>query len=103
MTTTGFFQDKTRGPTIFKDPDSTLDYTFDWNDWLDDGQTILSANATPEPNGVTKDQPEQISNGLVTVRVSGGLVGNVHGLTCRITTNNGQVDERTIYFEIIER
>jgi hypothetical protein len=32
-------------PTITKDPDATLDYTFDWTDWLDD----IYDNIAPPP------------------------------------------------------
>ncbi len=102
MSTTSFFEDKTRGPTIFKDKDEELDYSIDWNDWLEEEESILDFTLTPEAGGITKVQESQ-ANGIVTVRVKDGTLNNTHGLTCQIVTDNGQKAERTIYFQIIER
>lgn len=79
-----------------KDPDSTLDYTFDWSDWLADGETIASQTVDTE-TGLTEESIAA-SSSAVTVWVSGGTVGNQYSVACKITTDNNpaRVDERTI-------
>lgn len=88
-------------PTYTKDPDATLKYTFDWSDWLDTGETISSANITADA-GITIDSQ---SNDTTTAdaTLSGGTVGESYGVTCRVTTNGGQTDDRSITITIAER
>jgi hypothetical protein len=85
-----------------KDPDAVLDYVFDWSAWL-------AGNTPPE----TLAQHEVIvvgctllasmrADGKVTARIGGGTVGTAATVTCRITTNTGQVDDRTLTLKIKE-
>jgi hypothetical protein len=86
-------------PTISKDPDASLDYTFDWTAYL--------ANSSDTIASVTY----QLSDGLAQTRVlntetqarsyvSGGTLGTTASVTCRITTVAGRIDERTIFLKI---
>ena len=77
-----------------KDPDATLDYEFDWSDWLATGETIASEDVTVE-DGLTKGSVTE-SDGKVTVRLSGGTVNTRYSVACKITTSSGQIDERTM-------
>lgn len=88
-------------PSIIKDPGATLDYTFDWTDWLAlVADTIASYSVTVD--GVTKTSDARVG-ALVTVWVSGGTLGGVGSATCHVTTTGGRTDDRTIYFLIRER
>lgn len=90
-------------PWIRKDPSATLDYTFDWTDWLtENGDAIASYSVSVD--GVTKDTDSRVG-AQVTAWVSGGTVGDVASVTCRVTTNStpARVDERTIYLRIENR
>ena len=95
------------GNVIKKDPDAVLTYGVAWKDWLN-GRTLASAawivpdgltkgaesvNATPmtDDNGVSHP-----ANTVATVSLSGGTHGQSYTVTCRITTTDGEVDDRSI-------
>ncbi|WP_440207398.1 phage fiber-tail adaptor protein [Campylobacter coli] len=40
---------------------------------------------------------------MAQVRLSGGTVGTTYSVACRITTNTGQIDERTFRVLVQER
>jgi len=84
-----------------KDPDAVLDYQFNWESWLADGDEIESATVTPE-SGLTVDSTA-VTAGTVTAWVSGGTAGNTYDLTCHIVTTDGREDDRTIRIVVKER
>lgn len=97
-----------------KDPDAVLDYVFDWAgvtngsdnakvDWLSSGETITTHTVTVSA-GLTKDSDELInSNTSVRAWLSGGTAGIDYTVTCRVTTNQGRTDDRTITVSVLER
>jgi hypothetical protein len=88
-------------PTIAKDPQATLDYSWDWLPWLSEiGDAIAGFSVTSA--GITVESASRIG-GIVTAWVSGGTVGRTYGLTCRIDTDGGRRDERTIYLQVRDR
>lgn len=88
-----------RGLTLDKDPDAVEVYRWDFSQWLD-GEVISSAQAIAEaPLVATVDS---FTSTTVDVRVSGGQVGKRLGVTCRVTSSNNRVQDRTIYFRIRE-
>lgn len=44
-----------------------------------------------------------MTDGIVTVWLSGGDTGSTYDVACRITTDAGRTDERTIHIRIRER
>lgn len=82
------------------DPDAQLDYAFDWSAWLAEGETI-TAHELVATDGITIDSDAEAS-GVVTVWVSGAIVPR-QKITCRITTNQGRQDDRTITLNVRER
>ena len=86
---------------FLKDPDATLDYVFDWTDWLADGETIASHDIDT-PTGITNEQDSEL-NGLITVWLSGGTAGSEYVVGCEITTSVGRVDERSIRLKVEDR
>lgn len=86
---------------FFKDPDATLDYAFDWTDWLEDGETISSHTITAS-TGLTKDSDSE-SDGIVTVWLSGGTTGTIYTLACKIVTSLSRTDERTVNIRCVDR
>lgn len=84
------------------DPDAELDYAFDWTAWLDDGETITSHTLVPT-TGITVDNSTEDA-GIVTVWVSGATPAkSLQRITCRIVTNEGRTDDRTMQFRVAER
>lgn len=84
-----------------KDPQAVLDWAFDWSRWLATSETISSATVTVQ-SGLTKDSQSNSST-AVTVWLSGGTSGNTYSVACRITTNQGRTDERTIGIRVTDR
>lgn len=87
--------------SISKDPDAVLDYSFDWSAWLDAiPDTIATAQCIG--TGITVNQSSIVGKKVVAW-VAGGTRGTTGILTCRITTNGGRTDDRSIYLKIRER
>lgn len=95
--------------TWLKDPDSVLQYKFDWapltngtgtSDWLDTSTSPIESISTYDlfidSPGPTVDA-SSISDGgtTVTVKLSGGVLPHTYSLTCRITTSTGQIEDKT--------
>lgn len=86
---------------LVKDPDAVLDYAFDWSAWLLDGETLLTHNATIESGDAVIDSSTQ-NNTTVVVWLSGGTIDTNVELRCRVTTNQGRTDDRSIILLIRE-
>lgn len=75
-----------------KDPSAVLDYTFDWSEWLGEGEVITAHAVTVD--GATLDSSGLVG-AVITAWVSGGTNGRVATVTCEITTNAGRTDQRS--------
>ena len=84
-----------------KDPDAVLDYKFDWSDWLASSEAISSYTITVA-SGLTKDSDTE-SGGVVTIWLSGGTAGTTYTVACKIVTDGGRTDERTIEIRVTSR
>jgi len=89
-------------PTILKDPDAVLDYTFDWTLYLDDIADTISSRTVIVPTGMTKVS-DSIVGKTVVVWLSGGTSGSKYQITCRIVTAGGRTDDRSIFIKIKDR
>jgi hypothetical protein len=105
MTETGFVE--LRGKTtIDKDANAILDYSFDWSSWLNVRgvlDTIDSYNLDLSGSTTAQIITHAAQAGVVTAYVSGGAVGETLKLRCRIVTNQGRTDDRTVYLQVGER
>ena len=84
-----------------KDPDAVLDWVWDWNEWLDDGETIVTSTFLTSV-GIVVDSTSNTTK-TATVWLSGGTAGQVYQVTNRITTNAGRTDDRSITIRVTER
>ena len=84
-----------------KDPSAVLDYVFDWTEWLATGETIESYVITVDA-GLTLNSDSE-SNGAVVAWISGGEAGKWYKVACKITTNAGRIDERTLHIRVENR
>lgn len=84
-----------------KDPDSTVDYTFDWTDWLG-GDTITAATVTPDAtSGVTVvGTPTWTGGKAVTCWLTGGILGATARVVCHIGTAAGRTEDQTLVLAI---
>ena len=89
--------------SFLKDPDATLDYTFDWSDWLTSPETINSI-VTDVPTGMTEESSSNTTT-TATIWLSGGIAGTEYTVGCEITTNSSpaRVDERSITIKVVQR
>ena len=87
--------------TFPKDPDSVLDYAFDWSEWLESGESISSHVITVD-DGITNDSSGN-STTAVTVWLSGGTAGTNYNIACKIVTGAGRTVERSITIRCRER
>lgn len=84
-----------------KDPDATLDWIFDWNDWLGETETITSVEFIADPGITIEDQGNTTKT--ATVWLSGGTEGQVYRVTCRITSSEGRIDDRSFTLRCTNR
>ncbi len=91
--------------TIDKDPNAVLDYTFDWAAWLTPIEDTIASVAwvVPAAAGSIEVESSTSTSTTATAIVSGGVVGQKERLTCRITTADGRVDDRSVFLKIKER
>lgn len=75
-------------------PGAILDYTFNWTEWLQQGETILTSVWSITPSLTLNN--EQNQSGVTSVFVNGGVVNKIYYLTNTITTSVGRTDSRTI-------
>lgn len=104
MTTENFVIDSRGRATMNKDPNSVLDYSWDWTEWLAatlDGDTITSHTITVAGGLVVNSSSHD--QHIVTAFLSAGTLGLRATATCRVVTVNGRTEDRTIYLYIRER
>lgn len=89
--------------SFLKDPDSQLDYKFDWSSWLETDE-VISSYVLTVPTGLTEVTSSN-DNDSVTVWLSGGTAGTTYEVVCRITTNSNpaRTEDRTMDFKVIQR
>lgn len=83
------------------DPDAVLDFVFDFSAWLGPSETITSQTVTAD-TGVTVGAVTQ-SAGVVTVWLSGGVLGSTVRVTCHIVTDQGREDDRSFRVNVVDR
>jgi hypothetical protein len=93
----GFTQQPDGRWLTYKDPDDALFYGRDLAARFP-GRTISSCNVAAS-DGVTAGAPT--TSGLaVSVLISGGTLGQVGSVTLRCVLDNGEITDRTLWFQI---
>lgn len=83
------------------DPEAVLDYSFDWTQWLAEGETITSYVVTVAA-GITSVIDSE-TDGVVTVWLTGGTNGTRYRIECLVNTSEGRTDERSFYVKVQEQ
>lgn len=91
--------------TLEKDPDAVLDFTVNWSDWLEPGETILAADIGVKQSLILNPEgrPTTIRPDSVSFWLGGGAPFTVYQVGCRITTDQGRIEERSFDLLVIER
>jgi hypothetical protein len=86
--------------TYTKDPNAVLDYSVDWNRWLN--TDTIAASEWIVPTGLTKVSDTNTTK-AATVWLSGGAAGQSYTVTNRITTAGGRAEDRSFIVKVEER
>lgn len=92
-------------PTIDKDPNAVLDYTWDWSEWLG-SDTINLAEVTVDTTLVLHSTTRDGAKVTAFIGGGAGSSGAARRVTCKVTTNNvpiPRVEFRTIHLNITPR
>lgn len=91
-----------------QDPDERLDWTRTWDDWLPEGDIIEACEWFVESDDddnsplVIIDEPgfeASFDDTSCTVWLQGGTLGREYQVTCRITTVQGRIKDKTFIIE----
>ena len=82
-----------------KDPDASVFYEWDFSRFLGSGETIASYTFPDFPAALTNVGDSETA-GVVRMQIAGGVLDESYNLTCRITTNAGQIEDSTINLPI---
>jgi hypothetical protein len=82
-----------------KDPDETVDYSFNWALKLETDAIATSTFALPD--GLT-EVSTSTEGRTTSIFVSGGTRGRIYRIVNTLTTTGGRTLERTIYVKIVE-
>lgn len=87
-----------------KDPQSHLDYSVNWSQWLADvpGDAIANMYVT-KTDGIAVTSQGIVGGDTTAVMAKEGVVGVVEEITMRISTTKGRADERTVKLLIRQR
>ena len=84
-----------------KDPDSKLEYGFDWSSWLASGETV-STSVWTVPAGITASA-ESTGTDSTKLTLAGGTAGTNYTVANKVTTTTGQIVERSFVLMVEER
>lgn len=82
-------------------PADNLDYAFDYTDFLQSGDHLLSATTSVSPSGLTVT-PAVVAGTQVKFWVTGGVSGTKYKITITTTTSAGRVKQDEAYVTIKE-
>ena len=81
---------------------ASLDYSFNWNQWLEAGEVIVSSTWVGEA-GITLSNNQNVA-GITSTFVSGGSAGELYKIVNTIVTSvEGRSDSRTITLSCKQR
>jgi len=86
-----------------KDPDATLDYSFDWGPWLGI-DTITASSWAIDKSGLSIIPASETFDDTTTrAFLTGGALNERYVITNQITTNGSRTDERSVEIHIKNR
>ena len=92
-----------KGMVVDKRAAVVKDWTLDYSDWLDTGETIADATAVPA-SGLTVQATNIVNTSTgVQIWVSGGTAGESYEITITVTTDSSpiaRVDEKILVVDI---
>ncbi|MFA5526804.1 MAG: hypothetical protein WC992_08260 [Acholeplasmataceae bacterium] len=81
-----------------KDPDELLDYSWSWQEWMPEGDSILNFVLTYDSDLILERSSQD--GDVVTAWFSGGVLDKDYEVLCQIETVDGRKAERTVTLRI---
>lgn len=83
-------------------PDEKKRYTFDYSEWLDEGETITATDSEVDNLTIPPLEVESLThdNTLATWYVSGGKHLDVYTVIIKVTTSAGQIKQDAITIKV---
>ena len=88
------------GNLFEKGKDALLDYTADWTSWL--GSDDIDTVSWIVPVGITETASSNNTK-IAIIWLEGGTLNVIYSVICRIVTDAGRKDDRTMLFKIVEK
>ena len=90
---------------MVKDPDTRIDYEFEWGAAYPDGQAVMASAWDCVPDEAGGVAIAAASHDLVktVVTLAGGIAGHVYRVNNRVTMSDGQIDERSLTLRVEDR
>lgn len=90
---------------LVKDPDTRIDFKFDWAVAYPDDQVIVASAwlVSPDEDGGLIVAAAGHDLMRATVTLAGGIAGRVYRVANRVTLGDGQIDERSATIRVEER
>jgi len=93
---------------VTKDPDSTIDYKFDWSLWLAETTTTTDTISTSAwtisgDDSVLTSSSESSTTTTATIWLAAGTAKETYQVTNRIVTAGGRTADRTMMVTVQER
>lgn len=88
-----------------KDPQSEVDFSLDWTDWLTSGELITGALWSIAPSDLASPTlgAAQSVGAVQSIFVSGGEAGSRYRLACQVETDAGRTADRSLTLRIMEQ
>ena len=102
------FEQTIQGLTIPKDTEAVLTYTFDWSQWLPEGDSLSSTEYTITARSNDPDPLIKVSEGIqdgtkTYVELSEGQVNKTYTVTAQVETVDGLIDRRSFRVKVQNR
>lgn len=101
------FENTLQGLTIVKDTEAKLSYTFDWSEWLPQGDSLASVQYSIQARVNDPDPLTKVSEGIqgakTYIELSEGQVDKSYTVTAKVTTVDGLIDRRSFRVKVQNR
>jgi hypothetical protein len=92
---------------ISKDPEAQLFYTFEWNEWLTQGDSLSEAVYSIAARVNDPDPLLEVSSGIqgtkTYIELKNGQLGKSYVVTVKVTTADGLIDARNFRVKVEAR
>lgn len=91
--------------TYTKDPQATLDYVFDWSQWVQNGEVIVTSQFAVSNTSATGLSVVVTQNtaSTATIWLGGGTVGRTYSIVNTVTTDQGRTNVKSVNIRVMDR